>query len=195
MALAAALPGHDERAAAATAAAAARDGDESAFAALVHRFAPRLHRYLAAMGLPGADAEDLVQEAFLRAWRHLGDYDPRWAFSTWLWTIARRLALNHLARRRPAPLEGSEPEAPAGASGEPGAVQDLWNLARARLPERQCTALWLRYGEERPLEEVAAILSVSPINARVLVHRARQRLAQALGLERSAADTADEEEP
>ena len=70
---------------------------------------------------------------------------------------------------------------PAGAEAPVAGDDNLWPKLRSILPERSVTALWLRYGEERSLEEIAEILEVSAINARVIIHRAREKLAEALG--------------
>jgi len=159
---------------------AARSGDQRAFAALVERHAGPLHRYLTAFGLDQHDAEDVVQDTFLRVHRHLGSYDPRWAFTTWLYTIARRLALSLRERRRPSTgLDGiDEPLSRAPATDQ--ADGNVWSKARSILNERQFTALWLRYGEERELSEIAQILAITPENTRVLLHRARATLAARL---------------
>src|SRR5262245_13169955 len=71
----------------------ARDGDRAAFSLLHARLAPRVHALLLAHA-PPADADDLVQEVFLAAWRHLGDLREETQVSAWLFTIAR-----HSARR------------------------------------------------------------------------------------------------
>ncbi len=127
------------------------------------------------------DADDLVQETFIRAHRNLARYDARWSVSTWFYTIAHRLALNHRRdRRNLRPLEGIE----VAVAGTPGMAEDdgdgVWATARAVLSPRDFQVLWLRYGEDRSIEELAAILGVQPGNAKVVLHRARNRLAEHL---------------
>lgn len=158
---------------------AARNGDQEAFAILVRRYTDPLHRYLTAMGLRGADAEDVIQETFLRGWRHLPSYDARYAFSTWIYTIARRLAVNHLTRQKPKASIEAASETPAAPEAAP--ADGLWAKARALLSERDFSALWLRYGEDRDLSDIGRILGITALNARVTLHRARERLAGALG--------------
>lgn len=157
---------------------AARNGDHEAFAALVRRYTDPLHRYLTVMGFSKADAEDVIQETFLRGWRHLGTYDNRFAFSTWIYTIARRLALNHRQRQKSG--RGLDAAAECTASESVPASGELWAKARSVLSERDFSALWLRYGEDRDLADIATILRITPVNARVTLHRARERLASAL---------------
>ena len=87
----------------ATLARRAAAGCGESFATLARRHqVPVVHYVRRLAGRGGADADDVAQEAFLRAWRRIGAYDPRWAFSTWLFTIARRTWLNaaRTARRR-----------------------------------------------------------------------------------------------
>ncbi len=80
-------------------AARARSGCLTSFTELVERFEGRLFNFLLRRTRSIADAEDLAQETFVRAWRAIGQYNPRWQFSTWLFTIAHRLAVTEYRRR------------------------------------------------------------------------------------------------
>ncbi len=163
-------------------ASAARD-DETAFAALVARWAPRLHRFLVVGGSDRTDADDLVQETFIRAWQARTRYDPARPLSTWLFTIAVRLAANQRARQRPLPWrEGLDPPA-AELPGESGGI---WDRARAVLEPRDFRLLWLHYGEDEPIDGLADVLGISANAAKVALHRARQRLAPFLAADHSA---------
>ncbi|MEE8146382.1 MAG: sigma-70 family RNA polymerase sigma factor, partial [Longimicrobiales bacterium] len=71
----------------------AQTGSLSSFAELVARFEGRLFNFLLRRTRCVADAEDLAQDTFVRAWQRIRRYDPRWRFSTWLFTIAHRLAV------------------------------------------------------------------------------------------------------
>jgi len=77
-----------------------RAGDDTAFALLVRRYEPKLRAYVAQMVGLEEEARDLVQEAFIRAWKHLDQYDSTYRFSTWLFRIAHNLAIDHLRRNR-----------------------------------------------------------------------------------------------
>lgn len=157
---------------------AAAAGDQAAFSQLVERLAPRLWRHLVANGASAADADDLVQETFVRVDRHRGRYDRRWAPTTWIWTIARNLAAN-LARKRPTvPLPADLPA--IAPDPEPGGPPPVWTVARRVLDGRAYAALWLRYGEDLADEEIASALATTSGNVRVLLHRARRRLGEAL---------------
>lgn len=75
-------------------------GDEDAYAALVRRWEPRLRAYVGHIVKSGEEARDVVQEAFLRAWSNLDQFNPSFRFSTWLFRIAHNLAIDHLRRQR-----------------------------------------------------------------------------------------------
>jgi len=75
-------------------------GDELAFGTLVRRYETKLLVYVAQIVSIQEEARDLVQEAFIRVWRNLDQYDTRFRFSTWLFRIAHNLAIDHLRRRR-----------------------------------------------------------------------------------------------
>lgn len=166
----------DERALAGRAAA----GDAAALDALAAALIPRLHRWLVATGSRPSDADDIVQDACVRAVRSIATYDPRRSFSTWLFTIAQRVRIDHAARRRALPLAAAgEPEAPGPGEADAAAAGGLWRLARESLDPDDVHLLWLHYAEEQPPAALARILGINPIAARVRLHRARRRLAAA----------------
>ncbi len=78
----------------------AREGDETAFAELIRRYQPKLRVYVSHIVGISEEARDIVQEAFIRVWANLDQFNPRYRFSTWLFRIAHNLAIDHLRRRR-----------------------------------------------------------------------------------------------
>src|SRR6185295_16913226 len=101
----------------------AQAGSVQAFEALVARFEAPLLRFLFLRTRDAAAAEDLTQEAFLRAWKNLARYDPRWRFSTWLYTVAERLCISARRSRGKDPaMSVLEPEQ-IGARGTPDPAQ------------------------------------------------------------------------
>src|SRR5262245_11784028 len=167
----------------------ARAGSSTAFEGLVARFEAPLYRFLYLRTRDEGLAQDLTQEAFLRAWQNLERYDPRWRFSTWLFTVAERLCISQRRSRGKGPGEsGLEPElaaaAPVQDPGEAAAEKDegraLWETAVRVLRPEERSALWLRYAEDRSMEEIGAVLGRPPVTVRVILFRARGRLAQAL---------------
>jgi RNA polymerase sigma-70 factor (ECF subfamily) len=165
----------------------AQAGSMECFIELVDRFERRLFNFLLRRVGSTHDAEELTQETFVKAWQHLDRYQPRWQFSTWLFTIGGRAAISHLRRtqrRSEAPLAADPPASSAAGAGDPaGRVVEreecrrLWDLADEVLSETQRSALWLRYAEELPVSEIARILAKTPVGIRVILFRARQALA------------------
>jgi RNA polymerase sigma-70 factor (ECF subfamily) len=160
----------------------AREGSRVSFDELVTRYRPRLVAFLARRLADPADAEDVAQETFLRAFDRLAQYDPSRPFATWLFTIGKNVAANHaIARsRRDARDRDSRPaDAAAGAAIEDAAgASDLWQRARAILSPDAYRMLWLRYAQGLTVREVAAELDRSSVAVKVMLFRARRRLLQ-----------------
>lgn len=136
-----------------------------------------------------ADAEDVAQEALVRALGRLERHDPRSSFSAWLFTIVRRTCLNHLraARRRTAretarlvPLATPPHEQPWAIAAAREETTRLWAVAARELPERQFSALWLRTVEGLAVADVARVLGRPAATVKVLLFRGRKRLAEIL---------------
>jgi len=164
------------------AAAAASGGSSDCFDVLVDRLGPRLLRYLRGKVGDAHTAEDLVQETFLKAYRNLGRYDPSRSFSTWLFTIATRLAISHARSRRPAAALGEYDPADTGRSDPAETVaraeqhRSLWARASRVLGDDQYSAMWLRYAEEMSVRDIAGVMGKTRSGVKVLLHRARRRL-------------------
>ncbi len=157
----------------------------AAFAELVTRFEARLFNFLVRRTGSSATAEDIAQDAFVRAWERIGSYDPAWRFSTWIFTIASRMAVTAHRRRRPdGPVEAAERVGrrdPDAGHAEHVAREGsrLWSLAKQVLGDDQHTALWLRYAEDMTIGEIARVTGRTQVGVRVTLFRARQRLAHA----------------
>lgn len=165
--------------------AAWRAGDEPAAAELVRRHARAVAGYLAAAGA-AEDVEDLVQEAFFRAFRSIDTFRADASFRTWVMTIGAN-ALKDLRRRRKRrqvlPLADRDPpDASADPEGDTLARDAARRLQQeiARLPPMQRDVFLLRAREEVPYEEIARLLDTTPGAARVHYHHAVKRLKAAL---------------
>jgi len=163
----------------------AQQGSVAAYSELVRVFEGRLYNFLLRRVGSAADAEDLTQEAFLRAWQRLGTYRPKWRFSTWLFTIALRLAATHARRegRQPRPLlgDGLPGVGQASLPDDDGASRArIWALVDEVLSAHQRTALWLRYVEDMAVCDIARVMGRSQISVRVMLFRARAALAERL---------------
>lgn len=169
-----------------------KSGSVEDFAELVRRYETPLFQFLRLRTGRREDAEELTQETFVRAWGKIERYDPKHAFATWVYTIARRLAVSHLRRRgrrlSEVPTSSDAPlDERAGNCLEPGVElgdleerERLWNFALQVLNTEQSTALWLRYVEDLPAEEIGRVLGRRAGAVRALLFRARQLLAPRL---------------
>jgi RNA polymerase sigma-70 factor, ECF subfamily len=177
---------------------AAQAGSPDAFGALVELYGARILNYLHQMTGNRQDAEDLTQDTFLKAHRCLGSVRNPDAFAGWLFTIARRTALNHFRGARsteelPAeiPLHGTDP---ATLAAERDEREDLWKIART-LKSDFFEVLWLRYAEGLSIQETAGVLRRTSLHVRVQLHRARLELARRLAVRGMAGPGAAPERP
>lgn len=165
-----------------------RAGDRQAYATVVMHYQGALFGFLGRMGLAPARAEEIAQDTFLRAWTHLVDFDPRRAaFGTWLFTIARRLALNELARGANRQEVAMTPEHdPVCRAPQPpeslalGEKRERLRTALAELPADDRSVLALACIDELTLAEVARIEGCTTGAVKTRLHRARRRLAELL---------------
>lgn len=159
-----------------------QQGCRASFAELVERYGMRLFEFLRYKTNNIQDAEDLVQEAFVRAYENIHRYNDSWKFSTWLFTIAARLASSHFRKSRSFQTV-EDIQSPASGPGQMvvdrETKQGLWELARG-LSMNQYQALWLKYGQDMSIKEIARVLRKSQVNVKVLLYRARINLAKRL---------------
>lgn len=155
----------------------AGQGDEVAFGGLYQRYARMVHGLLLARVGP-AEADDLVQDVFLTAWRRLEDLRDPAAFGGWLAAIARNRAIDHLRRRpRLEELPGHLMASDATAAR----VEALAVLALIRtLPEAYRETLVLRLVEGLTGPEIAERTGLTPASVRVNLHRGMKLLREKL---------------
>jgi len=168
----------------------ARTRDADSFMRIYDHFAPRLHRYLLGLGVPGARAEDLVQDAMLHAWRGARQFDPRRAtLSTWLFRIARNLHIDSV--RRAATAAYGDEFANGGEDGtavdlaqapSPEAYADHVGLSRAidALPALQARLVRMSFLEARSHGEIASELHMPLGSVKSSLRRAFARLQNGL---------------
>lgn len=158
--------------------------DEEAFEDLYDRYGSAIYRFLRRLIRDSVAAEDLTQQTFLRVHEARASFDPRRSFRTWIFTIARRLAINwlqHSARN----LESQLTDAPlASPSPEEQTLMGL-ELARveralAELPTAEAEVLVLRKFEGMPFAEIATVLGCSVGAVKMRAHRGLLRLEAAL---------------
>ncbi len=165
-------------------------GETALFEVVMRRYNRRLFRVVWSILLDEGEAEDVVQDAYVRAYQHLNQFDGRAPFATWLTKIAvYEASARRKRRRRQVPLEALAPpekealmaeSAKAPASGEDRMLtRDLRNLlerAVAALPSPYRQVFVLREVEELSTEETAQVLGVSRTAAKVRLFRAKRLL-------------------
>ena len=163
-------------------------GEQRAFAELVDLYQHPLFGFLGRLGLGQAQAEDIAQETFLRAWTHWPDFQPERAqFATWLFTIARNRAYNVLqSASQQREITGQElPDLACPQSGPAQLLDRAQQQARLQnalrqLPMKERSALALVYVHELGLADVARIEGDSLPAIKTRLHRAKQRLRDLL---------------
>ncbi|MCX7771641.1 MAG: RNA polymerase sigma factor [Clostridia bacterium] len=162
-------------------------GDTDAFSKLVDCYQHRLLAFTYKMVLSKEDAEEIVQETFIKAYKHLWRYDSRISFSTWLYTIAHNLCKTFMKRRKAPPISlesevisGFEPVSPP--KEEPSEYLMLKEYRReahklmAFLKPDQKAALILKYLQDLSYEEIGRILGISEDAAKMKVYRAKKEI-------------------
>jgi len=167
------------------------NGDLEAFGELVAAYQQFAYALAFRLLLNEEDAEDVVQESFLRVWRHLAGYDTRRKFTTWLYSIVTNLCYDRLralqVRAHRALHEVGEPEF-AGERGASGPEQDCTNemlrrrLGRlvAGLSPTQRVVFILRDLQELTVKDVAKILAISEGAVKSNLYYARKSLRERL---------------
>ncbi|MGE6698851.1 RNA polymerase sigma factor [Hyphomonas sp. NPDC076900] len=155
-------------------------GDAAAIRALVNRYSPGVLSLAARMLGDTAEAEDVTQETFIRAWKALPTWEPRAKFSTWLHRVALNLCYDRLRKRREL-LPDELPDRADTALGPQDRLDQTQRVkaveaAIARLPERQSAALTLCALQGHSQSEAAEIMDVSVEALESLLARARRTL-------------------
>jgi RNA polymerase sigma-70 factor (ECF subfamily) len=176
-------------------------GDKEAYGALVRAHSATVFRVAFRIVGNDADAEEVVQEAFLRGYQRLESYQQRSAFGTWIYRIAVNCALNRISqsgivaeyrhgeesdseeRTVQVAAQGADPEREL-LSQEISAAQ---NMAMQRLTPTEKTAFVLRHLEDRSIAEIAGVLEIAPNAAKQAVFRAVQKLRRELAPLRGSA--------
>ena len=170
----------------------AQAGDRKAFSELVRRYQRPVHRYLLRMLGSHDDAMELTQDAFIKAWQALPQWQPEAQFRTWLFRIANNTALDALRRRKLVefvPLEdsfdapGSEPD-PEHQAQVTQEVRQLETSLKKLAPEHR-QILLLREVEEMSYEEIGCVLSLSEGTVKSRLARARAALIEIRARSRS----------
>lgn len=167
-------------------------GDSSAFEIIMRRYNQRLYRVARSILRDDGEAEDVMQDAYVRAYQHLDQFEGRAKFSTWLTRIAVHEALARAQRRsRIESLDAitgpnGEVNMPDTLTRSPEAqasgreVSRLLEEAMLSLPDGYRTVIMLRDVEEMDTAEAAEVLDITEENVKVRLHRARTMLRREL---------------
>lgn len=161
-------------------------GDEAALGEIIDRWEKPLRAFLYRSLRSWEDAEDLAQVTFIRLYRVAPRYEPSARFSTFLFTIARRLLLNEYRRRSRKPAEPTAPEDFGHLAGENDSERQRFEIEEALhnalndVPEKQRTALLLHQQQGLRYSEIAKMMKASESAVKSWIFRARQHLREAL---------------
>jgi len=169
-------------------------GDKDAYGALVGRYLQNVFRVAFRITGDEADADEVVQEAFMRGYQGLERFESRANFGTWIYRIAVNCALNHVGRRKagtnlqiaedadPAQQQVQLADTAAGPERHllSREIEALQETAMSKLTATERTAFVLRHMEERTTTEIAEALEIAPNAAKQAVFRAVQKLRRSL---------------
>lgn len=167
----------------------AQKRDPAAMRALIDQHRQRLFAFVWRMVRNHHDAEEICQDAFLKAFAAIDTFDENYRFSTWLFTIGYRLTLNVIRRRKP--LSGDvdftqmasdedSAEQTAATSEEAQRLKDLIWRAVDRLTPPQKAAVLLFYRQQQSCHQIAEVLEIPVATVKSHLHRARSRLKDLL---------------
>jgi RNA polymerase sigma-70 factor (ECF subfamily) len=184
----------------------ALQGSQAAYEALVHRYATAALNVASRLVNDRAVAEELTQDAFVRALRRLDTYDPARPFGAWFFRILHNVAIDYLRRKRVQTVsldtlqaQGVSPPHPFPAAASPEAeverraLSAALDAALARIRVEYREAILLRYKQDMGVEEIAEVLGVPAGTVKTYLYRGRKELAailSAAGWAPSSAETA-----
>lgn len=170
-------------------------GDQQAFAEIVGLYQDKLYHMAYRMLSSRQEAEDVVQDTFLRVYKNLDRYDDTMKFSTWIYRIATNLCIDRLRKRKPSyslDAETTEHEGLDGYSMIPSdnrtpesetllsEMQATVHKAIDNLPAKYKSVMVLRYLQDLSLQEIGDVLDMPVTTVKTRVHRGREFLRKRL---------------
>lgn len=169
--------------------ARAQRGRPEAFRALVSAYQQRLYGFVWRLVRDHHEAEDVCQAAFVKAYESLASYSAEYAFSTWLFTIAYRVALNNMRKRKALTGDVDFSRFDAGSDAAADSVANteearrmrelVWTAVDDLTPVQKSTVL-LFYKENKSCQTIGEILGIPAVTVKSHLHRAREKLRGAL---------------
>ncbi len=176
----------------------AQNGDRRAFAELVNLYKVKIYHLAYRMLNNRQEAEDVVQETFLRVFENLGKYDREQKFSSWIYRIGTNLCIDRLRKRKANfSLDAELSDGEGGDWHDLFAAQDASpeeqlllsetqtqiRSAMERLPEKYKSIMVLRYLHDLSLHEISEILRLPITTIKTRIHRGREFMRKALAAE------------
>jgi len=173
----------------------ALDGDQNAYAAILEKYKGPISSMIFRMVKNKEETEDLVQEAFIKAFNSLSSFNEQYAFSTWLYKIAVNNCIDHFRKKRlrvfslDKPLESTDgemrrefPDMSFAPDRELLSIEKTNMIQRAidSLPEKYRLSIILRHNEEKSYEEIAEIMEIPLGTVKARIFRAREMLKKKL---------------
>ncbi|MFB5660438.1 RNA polymerase sigma factor SigW [Alteribacillus sp. HJP-4] len=173
-----------------------KDGDQDAFAELVDLYKDKVYQIAFRMTGSSHEAQDMAQEAFLRAYSNLDSYDESRKFSTWLFRITTNLCIDRLRKKKPDYSLDAEVKGTEGLTGysqiatpdklpeEQVVTMEMQSRVQeeiSQLPPKYRSAIILRYIEDLPIKQISDILDLPDNTVKTHIHRGREALRKRLG--------------
>lgn len=173
----------------------AMEGDQKAYAEIVHRYRNQIYNLILRMVRRREEAEDLTQETFIKAFNALARFNAEYAFSTWLYKIAVNNCIDYFRKKRlktfpiDNPITSKEGELQREfPDQQAGPDQGLMDKERHMtiqeaidsLPEKYRQAILLRHAQDKSYEEIALVLGIPIGTVKVRIFRAREMLKKKL---------------
>jgi len=170
-------------------------GDQNAFAEIVELYQDKLYRICYRMLGNKHEAEDIAQEAFVRAFINIHTFDTNRKFSTWLYRIGTNLCIDRIRKKKPdyyldaevAGTEGLNMYSQISSKEElpeqevlKMEMQDRVQYEISRLPDKYRAVIVLKYMEDLPLQEISDILEMPLGTVKTRIHRGREALRKQL---------------
>ena len=172
--------------------ARAKRGHADAFRGLVEAYKDRLFAFVWRMIRNHHEAEDICQAVFVKAYESLASYNDRYAFSTWLFTIAYRTSLNSIRKRKAISMDidfsrigriDDDASENLASSEEAQRLRNVIWGAVNELSSPQKSAVLLFYREGKSCQEIGQVLGMPAVTVKSHLHRAREKLRKSLHAE------------
>lgn len=154
----------------------AKNGDVDSFSKLLLLHQGALSCYLLTACKNKHDAEDILQDTFISAYKYLASYNVTWKFKTWLFTIAKRLLYKHYKQKhnKEEPRFEQQTYIDEGGSHE----TNIWPIIKKHVSKQSFDVLWFFYSEEFSIKEIAQILHCSQSWVKMSLFRSKKKLGK-----------------